>query len=442
VLVDSIRIEGLKRTRASITVREMDIRPGDTIAFNDLAPRLRSNEQLLMNTGLFSKVDIDVIRWEENHVTLKASVMERGYIRAAPNFELADRNFNVWWVDQARQLNRINIGALVYLDNITGNNDRFKLNYQYGYTQKYELEYQRPFIDRKKHFGIKANILYSLTREAYYDAEFNKQLFFRDFDNDYPPFRRFRVSTSVTYRKGWRYFQEWGVDYLNLSVADTVSQLNPDLFLNGKSTQRSFNFYYRFLYDTRDLRPYPRRGNFFELRLDKQGLWVFNDVNQLFLTLTYGKFYPIAPKWHSSFVAKARVAANRQKQPFYNQVALGFKQDYVRGYQYYVMNGTDFLLLQGDLHLKILDFTIQSKLPLLNYFRYLPAQLYIRTHADAGFAYNKYYTESNPLDNTFLFGTGISLDAVLAYRQVFQVDFTFNARGEYGFFLRYSPRFN
>jgi len=127
-------------------VREMDIRPGDTIAFNDLAPRLRSNEQLLMNTGLFSRVDIDVIRWEENHVTLKASVMERGYIRVAPNFELADRNFNVWWVDQARQLNRINIGALVYLDNITGNNDRFKLNYQYGYTQKYELEYQR---DRK-----------------------------------------------------------------------------------------------------------------------------------------------------------------------------------------------------------------------------------------------------------------------------------------------------
>ncbi|MBK8041510.1 MAG: hypothetical protein IPK21_01930 [Haliscomenobacter sp.] len=58
VRIDSISVEGNKKTHRAIILRELPFQSGDTIPLAALSGVLEEGERWLMNTGLFNRVDI------------------------------------------------------------------------------------------------------------------------------------------------------------------------------------------------------------------------------------------------------------------------------------------------------------------------------------------------------------------------------------------------
>ena len=107
--VDRIDITGNSKTKDYIILRELPFVKGDSLESKQLSPAIIQAKQLLMNTQLFVDVQIDTLvndgQWQ-----IRIQVKERWYLLPLPYFKLVDRNFNQWWVDQNRSLDRVNYG--------------------------------------------------------------------------------------------------------------------------------------------------------------------------------------------------------------------------------------------------------------------------------------------------------------------------------------------
>ena len=106
--IRTIKIEGNRKTKEALILRELHLKLGDSVVITKLTDRLEYNQTLLMNTGLFNDVEINIKAWdqEEQDVDLSVKVVESWYIFPLPIFELADRNLNVWWTEHNASLKR------------------------------------------------------------------------------------------------------------------------------------------------------------------------------------------------------------------------------------------------------------------------------------------------------------------------------------------------
>ncbi|MEL6393589.1 MAG: POTRA domain-containing protein, partial [Bacteroidota bacterium] len=141
VYVELVEIIGHKKTKPGVIFREMPFGRGDCLPLAEMDGLIQEAQDNLMNTGLFTRAEIKVAKWESpgNRVTFELLIEEAWYIYPVPVFELADRNFNVWWSEQNRSLDRVNFGLKFTHYNFSGRRDRLKLNFQYGYTREYAI---------------------------------------------------------------------------------------------------------------------------------------------------------------------------------------------------------------------------------------------------------------------------------------------------------------
>ena len=202
VVIDEINVIGNKKTKESVILRELAVQVGDTIALDQLAEALTQSEQLLMNTLLFSKVQINYKDWKgtNNHIKLDVTLTESWYIYPIPSFKLADRNFNVWWVEHNGSLARTNIGMDFTHLNTTGRGDRLKMSFQLGYTPRYRLRYTTRTLNQAQTLGLTADFSYAQNREVNYATLDNRQVFFNA--EDTYSYYRFRSDLSLSYRPG------------------------------------------------------------------------------------------------------------------------------------------------------------------------------------------------------------------------------------------------
>ena len=121
-IVENVTLDGNKRTRDKIVLRELDFKNGDTIYFTQIQQRFLENEKRILNTGLFNNVSLNVKNWilATRKADIVIEMVENWYIYPAPIFELADRNFNVWWTEQNRSLSRVNYGIRLSHINFSG----------------------------------------------------------------------------------------------------------------------------------------------------------------------------------------------------------------------------------------------------------------------------------------------------------------------------------
>jgi len=146
-MVHTILITGNKRTKQMIVNRELPFQAGTMIAKHDLERESLLAKRQLMNTSLF--VDVQVIPVQKDSVVdMQVQLKERWYLFPLPYFKLIDRNFNQWWVDQHRSLDRVNYGVKFIQNNVSGRNDNLDIWLITGYTQQITLRYDLPFIDK------------------------------------------------------------------------------------------------------------------------------------------------------------------------------------------------------------------------------------------------------------------------------------------------------
>ena len=179
-IVNEVILDGNNKTDDLIIFNELDLLPGDTVFIKDFVQRKLYNEKRLYSTALFTDVNINIKNWEieKNEADILIVFQENWYIYPSIIFELADRNFNVWWSEQNRDWSRVNYGLGLDHINLTGRKDRLRLKVQHGYTRKYEAKYNFPYITPT--WGMFGEIFYANQREIGYITEANKTLFAKE----------------------------------------------------------------------------------------------------------------------------------------------------------------------------------------------------------------------------------------------------------------------
>ncbi len=439
VVIDDITLEGNKKTREAVIFRELDFAVGDTIDIVLLPDLLERNRQQVLNTGMFTAVLFNVNHWDDrrSRISIHISMRENWYLYPIPIFELADRNVNTWWQEHSHSLDRVNFGVRFYHLNISGRRDLLKLVAQYGYTQKYELDYKLPAFNRAQTLGIRTNWFFSRNKEVNYLTKANKQLFHRDEDQFL--LRRLRFSAGLNYRPRLFFYHTLDVEFHQNAIDSlVVEELNPQFFLNQQSRQRYLALQYILSFDKRDIKPYPLRGHLLRVVVRKEGVGIFAERNSLTLTTTYAQYLPLGSRWSLELIGKAQVQAIRQRQAFYNNRALGYEADFLRGYELYVIDGIDFGYTKASLRYELINKAVSfGKAMPFEKLKVMPLRIFLSLNSDGGIANDPYYGSTNPLSNRMLWSAGLGLDIISYFDKVLQIQFSVNHLGEKGVFLHY-----
>ena len=436
VKIDKIFIKGNKKTKDFIIKRELSLEEGEFVAIEDLYDILTRDRRKIVNTSLFLKVEMTAIPASERIYDVLIEVKERWYIIAAPIFELADRNFNDWWVNQERDLSRVNIGGKFVHYNFRGRSEKLSLNAQFGYSRNFSVGYYIPYIDPTRKNGLGIRFAYAENTNVALRTEGHKRQFF---GLDEPIKEVYTASINFVRRASFYNRHTAFLSFYSNHLADTVLELNPDLLLTGNNTMRFFLLSYQFRRDLRDVRSYPLRGFMLEGEVSKRGLGIFNDINSFQLEASYHHHFPLGKKFFFGNSLTGRLTAP-EKQPYSILSGLGYGDNYIRGFELYVIEGQHFLLNKSELKFQLVKEEVNlGKLMPLEQFRYLPFAVYPKVYLDIGSVNMPLsYPGNESFSNKLLWGAGFGLDVVSFYDFVFRTEYTFTSEGERGFFLNFA----
>lgn len=439
IVVGEVTIEGNRRTKEYIIQRELAIKEGDTLTRKHLEKAMEVDRRKLLNTNLFVTVDIIAAAINETNVIgIQVVVKERFYVMPIPVFELADRNFNEWWYDRNRDIRRTTYGMYFSYANITGRADRLRILAEFGFLPKYEISYTFPYLDKKMRWGLSAGASYATNKSMAFRTWNDKLDFLQSEDVNR---KRYHVFGSVTYRKKFYAFHSLDVRRMGATLSDTLLQLNPAYVLPADSSQQYFQLTYTYSYDKRDIAQYPLRGVRYGVQLSKRGLLSSDDVNQGYVYGWYHQYIPLANRWYMNTAVRGRITLAKNFGYMYNP-GLGYGQDYVRGYELYVVDGKDYMVWKNELKFKLFEVRKYFGWVPIRQFNTLPLAAYLTSFADVGYANNQYPARSNTrLGNKWIAGAGLGLDVVTFYNLVGRVNYTFNGLGEKRFFFSLSREF-
>lgn len=431
ISVDRIFIIGNKRTKEQIIRRELDFSDGERISTENLAQRIKRNEEKLVNTSLFMSVKISLIELNLDRVDVIVRLVERWYIFPIPVFELADRNFKDWWVNQNHDFSRIEWGLKLYLYNMRGRNETLRLQGQLGFTKRFRINYSFPYIDKNQRFGLSLLFDYKLNKNTYYTTENNKLVFL---DSDHWLREQYIGGISTTFRKNYYSFHTFGLNFYNTQVNDTLLELNPNYFDAGQNQQRFLRIYYSFVLDRRDIAAYPLKGSYLTGSIAKNGLGVWDEVNNLELSALYYKYMDLGKHFYLTGNAGMQFLTSAD-QPYnlYNRMGIGNYT--LRGYELYVIEGPFFLQNQWTMRKLLfkIEKNLSSMMPIQQLSRFYLA-LYAKTYFDLGYIQGYPDNEMNKrLTDQLLYSGGLGLDLVTIYDIVMRFEYSFNKQGESGF---------
>ena len=232
--------------------------------------------------------------------------------------------------------------------------------------------------------------------------------------------------------------------FLDLHVNDTVLDLSNDYFANGKTRMRYFTLSYQYVRDYRDAKAYPLKGYLVDFEVTQHGLGVLpgEDLNVTFFAASLRKWLRVGHRFFAGGMVRARLMPGKNP-PYYHQRALGFGT-YVRGYEYYVVDGQSYVLGKTSLRYQLLKPRIFTfKWFPFEKFNTLHLAIYTGIFADAAYVNDRtsLASDNNTLGNSWLAGYGAGIDIVSYYDLVFRFEYTFNQMGEGGFFVHFGAPF-
>lgn len=445
-IVRNITITGNKTTKDFIILRELTFQAGDTMQFPDSAKQFTQSERNLNNTSLFNFVTITATPGAPDstspQLVINVDVKERWYTWPAPIFDVQEPNLNTWWRN-GHNLDRASYGAMITRYNFRGRRETVAAIAKFGYTQQFGGQYSIPFMNRKKTLGMTVTGLYTRNHEVAYATQNNVLVFYND------PHNRIRkevsASAKFSYRRGIYVRNSMELKFTDLSVFDTVVDLANDYFANGSDRMRSFMLSYQYVRDYRDARFYPLIGYLCDVEFTHHGLSILPEEN-VNVTVLVGS----ARKWFQ--VAKSRVFAGGMVRarwmpgplpPYYHQRALGFST-YVRGFEYYVIDGQSYVIGKSSVKYQLLKPRIfKFKWFPVEKFNTLHLAIYTGIFCDAAYVEDRASTilDNNKLGNSWISGYGAGVDVVTYYDVVVRFEYTFNNLGEGGFFVHFGAAF-
>ena len=438
--MDDIQIVGNRRTKAKIILRELDIRQNTVLYKARLDSILERNRNNVFNTNLFITVELWVEPLSEDNpsVTLFVGLRERWYTFPVPLFELSDRNFNEWWNERGRDLSRVNYGLRFVQRNVRGRNETLEFLAQSGFRNVFSLNYTIPYIDKKQKLGMRVGASYTQNKSAPFQT-LNHKLDF--FESSNVLIEEYEYGISFNWRKFLYTTHNFEMKYFQNLIKDTVALVNPTFFLNGRTSQRYLSLIYSFRKDLRDITAYPLRGYFLGILAEKEGLGVFDDLNIFKLTTTYALFKELSRNWFFETAAVGRLSI-LERQPYFNAQGLGYDDEFLRGFELYVIDGQEFLLSKNTIRWRLLDKVAYARFIPIEQFRTIPTSVYFTIYGDLGYVRDRFFIDnSNRFANRLIYGVGIGLDVFTYYNTVIKFNYSLNSAGETGFFLNFKGDF-
>ncbi|MBX2843539.1 MAG: BamA/TamA family outer membrane protein [Flammeovirgaceae bacterium] len=436
LFVKEIVILGNKVTKKHIILRELDFNEGSKFSKENISSFFELEENKLRNTNLFitQKIYYYEAGSGSNAIVVQISLKERWYTFPIPIISLADRSFNEWWQNQNHDLSRLNYGINFKRRNFRGRKENLGILFQLGFTKRVKLIYSIPYLNKAQNLGITTRISYAENKNMAYNTIDNK---LKNVDGDGKVMRtRFDAGFSLNKRDGFYNFHSVGLRFFNNSIANTVSQLNPEYFLDSARYQKFFELNYSFTRDFRDFAAYPRKGHYFSVEAYKYGLGFWDDVDVFGVAGIYSKYMDLGNNLYYSVSASGKLSFP-EKQPYNLFKALGYRQNFVRGYDLYVVDGYHYSLIKNTARWKLLDKEINAKnvIP-IEQFNTIPLAIYLKGYFDAGRVRNNNVEIFNErLTNKPIYGYGLGLDIVTFYNAVYRFEYSFNNNGESGFYL-------
>lgn len=428
VIISDIQLSGNKKTKNFIVLREVPFKKNDRLIQGDVAKLLILARQQLMNTALFVDVTVYVSSHKGNILVINIDMKERWYLFPLPYFKLIDRNFNQWWVDQKRSLDRVNYGIKFIQNNITGRNDNLDVWLINGYTQQITLRYNLPFFDKKLKSGFNAGLVYATQKEVNYATGDNKQLFFKQEETVK---KTTRFDFTYSYRPDVKQRHYFRIAYNDEQVADTVLKINPFYYPGQRSGIRYIDFGYQYKYYNVDYIFYPSKGFLFEGNLYKRGLSKVADLWQASARAVYS--IPISSNsfLHLEGFAMLKLPFNNY---FINQRLFGYGYFQMRGLEYNVVDGVLGGSFKTTLHKQVLSFVLKNPFSSKTHDR-IPFRIFLKAYGDLGYGYTQTQAVTNTLNNKLLRTWGFGMDIISIYDFVFKIEYSFNQLGRDGLYL-------
>ncbi len=441
VIIRSITVTGQKITKPKFVTRFLGFEEGDEIRVRELAETFKRSQKTVYNTGQFNSVAVYITKIEAFYVDVEVRIKERWYYMPYPIFDVVAPNFNTWWVDQNRDPGRLIYGAGYKQNNVRGRGEQLEISFNLGLNQNFEFEYDFPFINKKQTIGFSLSAQYTRSRLVNYVTVAHKQ---QSIDENKFQIRSLVTGAEVFYQNKLYDKHTLGLFYESNTISDTVQKLNYR-FLNGRQRQSFFNINYSYDLDKRDNRGYPLDGFRFGARLEKFGLGVFQDVNFANIFASIDVYQPLGRGFYYSQRLAIKTSFPRW-QPFFNQEGLGHSE-YVRGYEYYVIDGQHYALAKINFKKRLFQTAIAKRGKVIKDERFnnLPIASYMKAYVDLGYVGDNYHDQyESHLDNQFLIGWGVGFDWPIFYDITIRTEYTWsrsyqngNKFIQQGFFLHF-----
>ncbi|MEP6927074.1 MAG: POTRA domain-containing protein [Ginsengibacter sp.] len=430
--VRNVVITGNKKTKSYIILRELHFKTGDSILIETLGKQLQKAHDQIYNTTLFIEVKVTPEIINEFDFDIHVAVKERWYIIPIPSFQLADRSFNEWLVKYNGSLKRVNYGVRLYYYNISGRNDQLTLALINGFNRNISFEYKAPYTNSALSEGVIFGAGFLQTRQIPYKTDYNNNLIY--YKNDDFVKNEWYVTAAYSSRKAIKKKEIFSVSFRHIKVDDSLltHQYNPAYFNNTSSSQNFLEVGYRVQFTDVDNILYPLKGYATSLFLLKRGLELKGGINRFIIRTTFNKYFSHRHNWYSSarFTGQVEVPFN---QPYINQRAVGYLEDYLRGDEYFAIDGVAFGLGKFDIKKRLLHFNIPTFLKSKTYNK-LPFTIYGKTFFDAGYVYSQNNFNTR-LNNRFLYSGGFGIDIITLYDYKLSIECSFNQLGQKGLFL-------
>ena len=438
LVIHDILISGNNVTHESVILRELTFSSGDTIFKMQLLPALQRSRENLLNLSIFNFVFLNVNHLGNNLIDVTINVTERWYIWPIPILEYADRNFTTFVENW--DWGKINYGAWLKWNNFRGRNELLSAKVRLGYVKEYALAYSKPNLGKSQDHGISAGFNINQQNEVFIATQSNKPVEYRPLEH--PAQTRFNAFASYRYRRKYYTTHALRLEYYDYQVADSVAIVNTNYLGNGATSQNYFMLGYLFDYDIRDSKVYPLEGFNVRIKAEQIGLGLIHDFDYSTFRLTGILMYhqKIVNRLYFYNATKARYSS-KNSAPYFLDKALGYNES-LRGYESYVIDGSDYVLSLYNLKVQIIkpnSYTI----PFIGMeqFSKIYYALYINAFADFGYVNNDFPNPTNTMVNTWQFSAGLGIDLVTYYDRVFSVYYAINRYGEHGFFLQVETPF-
>jgi outer membrane protein assembly factor BamA len=429
--IRSIEVEGNRKTKTYIILREMLIKQGDSLLAGTLYNKLEHSRQLIYNTSLFFVVTLNPY-WIGGHdIRIRVTVKEKWFIYPIPQFQLVDRNFNDWLYTYNASLERVIYGIKFVDYNFSGRRDPLRLFLLNGYSRNVAVSYSAPYSNSSLTKGFSLAAGFTQNREiTYRTSSLNKQ---RQFNNGSFVRNIFNFNAAYQIRNGYYRRHVVQLGYTHYRVADSViAKYNPTYFSDSLSSAGFPEASIQTNYIHVDNINFPLEGKTWLLAISKRGIGWKEKNSFLSFDANYSRYLSHGKKWYSSIQLAGKVKLPFD-QPFINQKALGYEGFYLRGMEYYVVDGVAAALAKYTLRKKLFYFSIPVPFR-IRQLPYIPFAFYGKAYADAGYCYNKRSLPTQ-FNNTFLYSGGIGLDILTLYDFSLRIEYSINQLGEKGIFL-------